>query len=75
MGLMRFTVVDVRSTVSFIGPDRALHAFVAACASGANSIEELLESIAPFVGEVRELDSRRLRLLQERRGASLSGVR
>jgi hypothetical protein len=54
MGLMRFTVVDTRSTVSFIGPDRALHALVAACASGAESIEALLDRIAPFVGELRE---------------------
>ena len=54
MGLMRFTVVDDRSTVSFIGPDRALHALVAACSTGADSIEELLERIAPFVGELRE---------------------
>ena len=54
MGLMRFTVVDTRSTVSFIGPDRALHALVAACATGADSIEDLLDKIAPFVGELRE---------------------
>jgi hypothetical protein len=54
MGLMRFTVVDSRSTVSFIGPDRALHALVAACATGADSIEQLLDMIAPFVGELRE---------------------
>ena len=54
MGLMRFTVVDTRSTVSFIGPDRALHALVAACSTGADSIEELLDRISPFVGELRE---------------------
>lgn len=54
MGLMRFTVVDARSTVSFIGPDRALHALVAACASGADSIEDLLDRAAPFVGELCE---------------------
>ena len=54
MGLMRFTVVDARSTVSFIGPDRALHALVAACATGADSLEELLDRVAPFVGELRE---------------------
>jgi len=54
MGLMRFTVVDTRSTVSFIGPDRALHALVAACSTGAGSIEELLDRVAPFVGEMRE---------------------
>jgi hypothetical protein len=54
MGLMRFTIVDTRSTVSFIGPDRALHAIVAACASGASSLEDLLDRAAPFVGELRE---------------------
>ena len=54
MGLMRFTVVDTRSTVSFIGPDRALHALVAACAGGADSVEDLLDRVAPFVGELRE---------------------
>jgi hypothetical protein len=51
MGLMRFTIVDERSTVSFIGPDRALHALVAACASGANTLAEVLERSAPFMKE------------------------
>ena len=51
MGLMRFTVVDEHSTVSFIGPDRAIHALVAACASGANTLAELLERSAPFMKE------------------------
>ena len=54
MGLMRFTVVDARSTVSFIGPDRTLHALVAACALGADSIDALLDRIAPFAAELRE---------------------
>ena len=54
MGLMRFTVVDDRSTVSFIGPDRALHALVAACATGPASIEDLLERVAPFASELRD---------------------
>ena len=54
MGLMRFTVVDGRSTVSFIGPDRALHAMVAACSMGASTIEALLDRVAPFVGDLRE---------------------
>jgi hypothetical protein len=54
MGLMRFTVVDARSTVSFIGPDRALHALVAACSTGAASLEALLDGAAPFVRDLRE---------------------
>ncbi|MFN8632505.1 MAG: hypothetical protein U0893_01535 [Chloroflexota bacterium] len=51
---MRFTVVDAQSTVSFIGPDRALHALVAACASGADTLADLLERAAPLVREVRD---------------------
>ncbi len=54
MGLMRFTIVDTTSTVSFIGPDRALHALVAACSTGPGSLGELLDRVAPFVGELRE---------------------
>jgi hypothetical protein len=54
MGLMRFTVVDRDSTVSFIGPDRALQALVAACASGPESLGGLLEQAAPFTGDLRE---------------------
>jgi hypothetical protein len=54
MGLMRFTVVDEESTVSFVGPDRALHALVAGCASGADTISDLLDRAAPFVRDLRE---------------------
>jgi hypothetical protein len=54
MGLMRFTVVDEQSTVSFVGPDRALHALVAACATGADSLEDLLDRARPFVRELCE---------------------
>jgi len=54
MGLMRFTVVDEQSTVSFVGPDRALHALVAGCASGADTISDLLDRAAPFVRDLRE---------------------
>jgi hypothetical protein len=54
MGLMRFTVVDRDSTVSFIAPDRALQALVAACASGARTLPELLDRAAPFTADLRE---------------------
>jgi hypothetical protein len=54
MGLMRFTVVDAQSTVSFIGPDRALHALVAGCAQGSETIDGLLERVAPFVRDLQE---------------------
>lgn len=51
---MRFTVVDPETTVSFVGPDRALEALVAACASGVESVEGFLEQAAPFTGELRD---------------------
>jgi hypothetical protein len=54
MGLMRFTVVDAASTVSFIGPDFALHGLVAACSTGPYSMPELLERASPFIGDLQE---------------------
>jgi hypothetical protein len=54
MGLMRFTVVDAVSTVSFIGPDYALHGLVAACSTGPTSMIDLLERASPFVADLRE---------------------
>ena|SRR5438874_2428031 len=54
MGMMRFTIVDDQSTVSFIGPDRALQALVAACSAGPRTIDDLLERVAPFAIELRD---------------------
>jgi hypothetical protein len=54
MGMMRFTIVDDASTISFIGPDRALHALVAGCAIGAQSIDDLLERVAQFSPDLRD---------------------
>jgi len=53
-GLMRFTIVDDHSTISFIGPDRALHALVAACSTGPITIDDLLERVAPFAADLRD---------------------
>jgi hypothetical protein len=54
MGMMRYTIVDHESTVSFIGPDRVLQALVAACSTGPHTIDDLLERVAPFATEVRD---------------------
>ncbi len=54
MGMMRFTIVDEQSTVSFIGPDRGLQALVAACSTGPYTIDDLLERVAPFATELRD---------------------
>ena len=42
------------TTVSFIGPDRALQALVAACSTGPQTIDDLLERVAPFATELRD---------------------
>ena len=54
MGLMRFTVVDHDSTVSSVGPDRALQALVAGCASEPDTLAQLLDRAAPFAADLRE---------------------
>ena len=51
---MRVTVVDPRSTVSFVGPARALPALVAACAGGPQTLEALLDRAAAFTADLRE---------------------
>lgn len=51
---MRYTVVDDGSTVSFIGPDRALNGIVAACASSPGTVRDLLDRAAPFTGDLRD---------------------
>ncbi|MBA2448251.1 MAG: hypothetical protein H0V51_09525 [Chloroflexi bacterium] len=54
MTLMRFTVVDTSTTVSFIGPARALPALVAACAGGPQTLDALLTRAATFTADLRE---------------------
>jgi hypothetical protein len=53
-GLMRYTIVDHETTVSFIGPDRALQALVAACATGPRTLKNLLDQAALFAADLRE---------------------
>jgi hypothetical protein len=54
MGLMRYTVVDHQSTISFIAPDRALQGLVAACSSGPGTIQDFLDNAAPFTTDLRD---------------------
>jgi hypothetical protein len=54
MGLMRYTVVDHQSTISFIAPDRALQGLVAACSTGPRTIQEFLDKAAPFTTDLRD---------------------
>ncbi len=54
MGLMRFTIVDADSTVSFVAPDRTLHALVGGCATEPATISELLDETSLFAPGVRD---------------------
>ena len=67
--LMRYTVVDRTTTVSFIGPVRALQGLVAACASGPQTLGTLLDQAAPFTGELRERVLSGLAVFDEHNGA------
>src|SRR5688500_1191432 len=67
--LMRYTVVDRTTTVSFIGPVRALQGLVAACASGPQTLGALLDQAAPFTGDLRERVLSGLAVFDEHNGA------
>jgi len=48
MDTMRFTLVDERSKISFVGPVTALPSVVAACATGVASIEALIDELRRY---------------------------
>ena len=48
--MMRFTIVDDRSTTSFVAPPHVLKAIAACCARGASSTRELLAMLAEYDG-------------------------
>lgn len=50
--VMRFTLVDEHSRVSFVAPCYALDAFVAACGKQPRTILELLEHATPYCGDL-----------------------
>jgi hypothetical protein len=54
--VMRFTVIDPRGRVSFVASCSTLEALVAACASTnqPRTLEQLLRSAEPFVGDLTE---------------------
>src|SRR4051812_48275622 len=46
--MMRFTIVDDRSTTSFLAPPHILKAITACCARGASSIRDVLSMLAEY---------------------------
>jgi len=45
MSLMRFTIIEAQGAVSFIARCEVLQVFVAACADGAASLDDLLKAV------------------------------
>ena len=54
MDVMRFTIIDPSTRVSFVAPCPVLDALVAACAQRPHTLDELLEAAAPFAPDVKE---------------------
>jgi hypothetical protein len=52
--VMRFTVVEVRGTVSFVAPCRIMEYLVAGCAEGADSLDTLLGAASRFDDDLRD---------------------
>lgn len=46
--MMRFTIVDDRSTTSFLAPPHVLKAITACCARGVSSVREVLSMLAEY---------------------------
>lgn len=66
MNLMRCTVVDDRGAVSFVIDGDALPAMVKACASDVRSLDEMLDSLAPYYRTLRERVLNGLAIFDER---------
>ncbi len=49
---MRFTVIDVRGSISFVAPVGSLKPLIAACSHRPASIGELLRAVAPYDDQV-----------------------
>jgi hypothetical protein len=46
--MMRFTIVDDRSTTSFLAPPHVLKAITACCARGVSTVREILSMLAEY---------------------------
>ncbi len=52
--VMRYTVIDGRGSVSFIGPCTGLKALVASCANGPITVEDLMRGAGEFDPDLRD---------------------
>lgn len=66
MNLLRCTVIDGEGAVSFLIDGDALPAMVKGCSLDPKTLEELLDSLAPFYGNLRENVLNGLAIFDER---------
>jgi hypothetical protein len=52
--VMRFTIIDPQTRVSFVAPCPVLEALVAGCARGPRTLHELLEAASAFAPELKD---------------------
>lgn len=69
MYVMRFTVIDLESTVSFVAPCTALKALVAACSKGPARLNDLLEASATYDDTLKDSVLNGLAIFDEHNGA------
>ena len=63
---MRFTIVDDRGSISFIGPVEALPALVRACGSNPKSLEAFLQAAEPYYAGLADSVGNGLAIFDER---------
>ena len=66
MNLMRITLIDSRGGLSFVAHGEALPALMRACATGADSIDELLGRAEPYYHGLRDRVENGLAMFDER---------
>ncbi len=66
MNLLRCTVIDNRGAVSFVADGAALPAIVKGCSLDPMTLEDLLDSLAPYYGNLRERVLNGLAIFDER---------
>lgn len=69
MYVMRFTVIDPESTVSFVAPCNDLKALVAACSKTPTSLAELLEASSRYDNELKDFVLNGLAIFDEHNSA------
>ncbi|HVB63663.1 MAG TPA: hypothetical protein VNE17_02960 [Nitrolancea sp.] len=59
MNIIRYTMIDDRGIVSFVGPCHGIKMFVAACSSHPSTVEQLLQNTRPYdEAFIRSIESR-----------------